>query len=61
MKINIGFMGLLFLVLLTLKLTGFIAAWSWLWVTAPLWIPFAIAGAIMVVAVILGVLGAIFS
>ncbi|MGW0245092.1 hypothetical protein ACWDYH_00480 [Nocardia goodfellowii] len=28
----------LFLVFLVLKLTGFIA-WSWWWVTAPLWAP----------------------
>lgn len=33
---SVGFMGLLFLVLLTLKLTGVIT-WSWWWVTAPLW------------------------
>lgn len=33
---NIGFAGLLFLVLLVLKLTEVIA-WSWWWVTAPLW------------------------
>jgi hypothetical protein len=30
------FAGLLFLVFLTLKLTGYIT-WSWLWVSAPLW------------------------
>ena len=30
------FMGLLFLVLLVLKLTGIIT-WSWWWITAPLW------------------------
>lgn len=35
---------LLFLVFLVLKLTGVIA-WSWWWVTAPLWIPFAVFGA----------------
>lgn len=29
-------MFLLFLVFLTLKLTGFIG-WSWWWITAPLW------------------------
>lgn len=32
---------ILFIVFLVLKLTGTIA-WSWWWVTAPLWIPFAI-------------------
>ncbi len=33
----------LFLVFLVLKLTGFIA-WSWWWVTAPLWIGWVITG-----------------
>lgn len=35
---GIGLSGALFLVFLVLKLTGVIA-WSWWWVTAPLWIP----------------------
>jgi hypothetical protein len=34
---SIGLPGLLFLVFLVLKLTHVIA-WSWWWVTAPLWI-----------------------
>lgn len=34
---HIGLPGILFIVFLALKLTGVIA-WSWLWVTAPLWI-----------------------
>ena len=38
---GVGFGGLLFLVFLVLKLTGVIA-WSWWWVTAPLWIPFVL-------------------
>lgn len=33
---GIGFLGALFLVLMTLKLTGYID-WSWWWITAPLW------------------------
>lgn len=33
---EVSFLGLLFLVFLTLKLTGYIT-WSWWWVTAPLW------------------------
>jgi hypothetical protein len=36
------FFPVLFLVFLVLKLTGVIA-WSWWWVTAPLWIPLVIA------------------
>lgn len=31
----------LFVVFLVLKLCGVIA-WSWLWVTAPLWVPIAL-------------------
>ncbi|MHB1266623.1 MAG: hypothetical protein ACYCY2_03345 [Acidithiobacillus ferriphilus] len=35
---QIGFFGLLFLIFLVLKLTGYIA-WSWWIVTIPLWGP----------------------
>jgi len=38
----------LFLIFMTLKLTGNIA-WSWWWVAAPLWIPIGIALAVLVV------------
>lgn len=38
---GIGFMGLLTLLFLGLKLTHYID-WSWWWVFAPLWIPAAI-------------------
>lgn len=38
---GITFPGLLFLLFLTLKLTGNID-WSWWWVTAPLWAPLAL-------------------
>lgn len=50
---GIGFLGALFLVFLVLKLTGVIA-WSWLWITAPLWGPLlllAVVGGIVAVAV----------
>ena len=33
---------ILFLIFMTLKLCGVIA-WSWWWVTAPIWAPFLIA------------------
>jgi hypothetical protein len=45
---GIGFAGLLFLVLLVLKLTHVID-WSWWWVTAPLWIPASAVLALLVV------------
>jgi hypothetical protein len=38
---GIGFLGLLTIVFITLKLTGHIA-WSWLWVLSPIWIPLAL-------------------
>ena len=44
---GIGLGGILFVVFLILKLTGYID-WLWWWVTAPLWIPFAIAMIILV-------------
>jgi len=34
---GVSFFGALFLVLLTLKLTGYID-WPWVWVAAPLWV-----------------------
>lgn len=39
---HVGFLHLLTLLLIGLKLTGHIA-WSWIWVFAPLWVPIAIA------------------
>jgi hypothetical protein len=38
---GIGFAGLLTIVFITLKLTGYID-WSWWWVLAPIWIPIVI-------------------
>lgn len=35
---GITFFGLLTIVFITLKLTGYIA-WSWWWVLSPLWLP----------------------
>ena len=39
---GIGFGGLLTVAFIVLKLTGYIS-WSWVWVLAPLWIPFLLA------------------
>lgn len=36
---GVGFIGLLTLLFIGLKLTGYIA-WSWVWVLAPVWVPF---------------------
>ena len=48
-----GFTGLLTVLFIGLKLTGFIA-WSWVWVLAPLWIGIAIALVFLIVAALLG-------
>ncbi len=46
------FVVVVFLILLVLKLAGIgtVAAWSWWWVTLPLWAPFAVfvAGGVVV-------------
>lgn len=52
MKVQIGFPGILALIFITLKLTGHIA-WSWWWVLAPLWIPFAIVLSILGICLLL--------
>lgn len=43
---GIGFTGLLTVLFIGLKLTGFIA-WSWWWVLSPLWIPLALVAVIL--------------
>jgi len=53
---GIGFFSILALIFITLKLTNFIA-WSWLWVLAPLWLPFAIIfGVLAFLLLIVGIL-----
>lgn len=53
---KVGFLGLLALLFITLKLTGAIA-WSWVWVLSPIWIPFVLAIGFF----ILGVIGVLAS
>ena len=55
---GVGFLGLLTLLFIGLKLTGHIA-WSWIWVLAPLWIPISIALILLSVVVLLVALGKI--
>ena len=50
---GIGFAGLLAIVFITLKLTGYIA-WSWWWVLSPLWIPLAFVVTILLFVTIVG-------
>jgi len=49
---GIGFGGMLAILFIGLKLTGFIQ-WSWVWVLSPIWIPFAIVVVIVLIAVII--------
>lgn len=50
---SIGFFGLLTLIFITLKLTGYID-WSWWLVLAPLFIPVIIIFAILVIMLVMG-------
>ena len=45
---GIGFVGLLTVAFIVLKLTKVIA-WSWLWVLSPLWISVALTIAILII------------
>ncbi len=49
---GIGFAGLLTVLFIGLKLTGFIT-WSWLWVLSPLWISLALGLVILLIGIIL--------
>ena len=46
---GIGFSGLLAILFIALKLTGYIT-WSWLWVLAPIWITFIFVVFILIIA-----------
>jgi hypothetical protein len=52
---GIGFVGLLTIVFITLKLTRVIA-WSWWWVLSPLWISVAVVALIGIIAVFVALL-----
>ena len=56
---GLPFTTILFIVFLVLKLTKTID-WSWWWVTAPLWLPTAIALGILAFIFLIGLLVAIF-
>lgn len=45
----LGFSGLLALLFIGLKLTGFVT-WPWLWVLCPLWIPILLGMTLLAVA-----------
>ena len=54
---GVGLASLVFLLFLGLKLGGVmpVAAWSWVWIFAPIWIGFALAGTIMAVVLVIAV------
>lgn len=49
---GIGFCGLLAIVFIVLKLMNIIS-WSWLWVLAPLWMPFCLIIVLFIIASII--------
>jgi hypothetical protein len=49
---GIGFVGLLTILFIALKLTGVIT-WSWIWVLSPIWISFLIWLVIFLIAFII--------
>lgn len=52
---GIGFSGMLTIVFITLKLIGVIN-WSWIWVLAPMWIPFIFIAICLVVILVIWLL-----
>jgi hypothetical protein len=51
-SVNFPILGILGLIFITLKLTGYIT-WSWLWVLSPFWIPIGILILIGIIAFII--------
>ena len=51
---KIGFLGLLTLVFIVLKLTHYID-WSWLWVLSPLWLGWLVVTAILFILALIGI------
>lgn len=50
---GIGFTGLLTILFIGIKLTGYIT-WSWWWVLSPIWIGVAVVLVIFIIAVVVG-------
>ena len=57
---GIGFTGLLTILFIGLKLTGYIT-WSWLWVLSPLWIGLGLVVVILIIFLIFAIIFLIFS
>lgn len=54
-QVGPGFLSLLTILFIGLKLTGYIT-WSWWWVLAPIWIPVAFS----IVVILFVLIGAVF-
>ena len=52
---GIGFVGLLTILFIGLKLTGYIT-WSWIWVLAPIWISIIVVVIILIIIAIIAML-----
>ena len=55
---GVSFLGLLTLLFIGLKLTGYIT-WSWIWVLAPLWVSISITLLLLSAVILLVALGKI--
>ena len=55
---GVGFLGLLTLLFIGLKLTGYIT-WSWIWILSPLWVPISITLLLLSAVILLVALGKI--
>ena len=53
---KIGFLGMLTLIFITLKLTNYIA-WSWVWVLAPMWGGFLLGLVMFVIITVIATYG----
>ena len=53
---KIGFLGMLTLIFITLKLTNYIA-WSWVWVLAPIWGGFLLGLVMFVIIAVISTYG----
>ena len=54
-KGGIGFIGLLTIMFIGLKFTGYIT-WSWIWVLAPIWISIIVVVIIYIIIAIMAIL-----
>jgi hypothetical protein len=55
---GIGFGGLLAILFIGLKLTGYVD-WSWAWVLSPIWIPLALFAVVLAVAAVVYMVAAV--